>query len=411
MRIIVASQSVYRQNIGHLAQIVCLCKKRIPFFLPIFAAMSRIICTVTNDLTYDQRMQRICGSLAKAGYDVLLVGRKMTSSKELINQNFQQKRLNCWAQKGKLFYIEYNLRLFFFLLFTKADVLCAIDLDSIIPNLWASKIKGCKRVYDAHEIFTEMFEVVRRPAIQKFWLRVERYAVPQFPIGYTVNQFIVDELQRRYAVQYGIVRNMPLPLSSTASLASPVQGRYILYQGAVNEGRSFETLIPAMQNVNAQLIICGNGNFMDEVKRMIALYQLEDKVKLLGMIEPTALRSYTANAYIGLTLFDQKGMNQYYSLANRFFDYVQSGIPQLCVGYPEYKAINDEHGVAYLVDDTAVETLSTALNKMLTDTVLYEQLKSNCAKAKQILNWEQEEKKLIEVYQHLLTNNGQIHNS
>ncbi len=349
-------------------------------------------------------MQRICSSLAKAGYDVLLVGRKMKGSKPLAAFNFQQKRLNCFAQKGKLFYIEYNLRLFLYLLFAKADVLCAIDLDTIIPCLWASKIKGCKRVYDAHEIFTEMFEVVRRPAIQKFWLRVEAYAVPQFHIGYTVNQFIVDELKRRYGVQYGIVRNMPLLIAPMTEISSPIQGRYILYQGAVNEGRSFETLIPAMQHVDAQLIICGNGNFMDEVKRMVTLYQLESKVILTGMIEPQALKAYTVNAYIGLTLFDQKGMNQFYSLANRFFDYVQSGIPQLCVGYPEYKAINDVHGVAFLVADTAIETLSTALNKMLTDSVLYKQLKENCTKAKQILNWEQEEKKLIEVYRKLMNN-------
>ena len=32
--------------------------------------------------------------------------------------------------------------------------------------------------------------------------------------------------------------------------------QFILYQGAVNEGRGLEVLIPAMKNVNSKLMIC-----------------------------------------------------------------------------------------------------------------------------------------------------------
>ena len=54
---------------------------------------------------------------------------------------FEQTRLTCIFSKGKLFYAEYNLRLFFYLLFKKLDLICAIDLDTIIPCLWVSKIR------------------------------------------------------------------------------------------------------------------------------------------------------------------------------------------------------------------------------------------------------------------------------
>ena len=40
----------------------------------------RIIFTVTNDLRYDQRMQRICTTLSAEGYEVALIGRQLTSS-------------------------------------------------------------------------------------------------------------------------------------------------------------------------------------------------------------------------------------------------------------------------------------------------------------------------------------------
>ncbi|HRB68220.1 MAG TPA: hypothetical protein PLO32_10550, partial [Chitinophagales bacterium] len=72
--------------------------------------MTRIICTVTNDLVYDQRMQRICTSLQNNSYAVELVGRKLSNSPSLQAHNFQQTRLNCWFTKGVLFYAEFNIR-------------------------------------------------------------------------------------------------------------------------------------------------------------------------------------------------------------------------------------------------------------------------------------------------------------
>src|SRR5678815_5747716 len=95
--------------------------------------MKRLVFTVTNDLSYDQRMIRICTTLAQAGYDVMLVGRKMKGSIPLQERPFRQKRLVNLFQKGKLFYIEYNIHLFCLLLFKRADLICAIDLDTILP--------------------------------------------------------------------------------------------------------------------------------------------------------------------------------------------------------------------------------------------------------------------------------------
>ena len=77
-------------------------------------AVKKIVCTVTNDLNFDQRMIRICSSLQQGGYAVTLVGRVRENSQSLQQRIFQQKRLYCFFQKGKFFYAEYNIRLFFF---------------------------------------------------------------------------------------------------------------------------------------------------------------------------------------------------------------------------------------------------------------------------------------------------------
>jgi glycosyltransferase involved in cell wall biosynthesis len=375
----------------------------------------RLVFTVTNDLVFDQRMTRICASLTGAGFTVTLVGRSTRDSPPLSQHLFRQRRLSTWFHRGKAFYIEYNLRLFLFLLFRKMDGLCAIDLDTILPCYMVSRLRGIPRLYDAHELFCEMQEVVSRPRVYRIWKAVERQCVPRFPHGYTVNGLIASEFHRLYGVDYAVIRNMPLLETTLAGdrPADPVNasaendaggippGRFILYQGAVNEGRSFETLIPAMRTVDIPLVICGDGNFMPQARSLVRQYGLEDKVIFKGMVRPEELPRITRKAYIGITLFDRKATSNYYSLANRFFDYIHAGIPQITVGYPAYREINNSCPIAVLIDEPGVREISEALNRLLNNTQLYQTLLTNCKQARLRYNWQEEEKRLVLLYQRL----------
>lgn len=360
--------------------------------------MPTLYFTVTNDLTYDQRMIRICNTLANAGYDVTLVGRRTKISKPLTKETFKQKRIRCIFNKCFFFYAEYNIRLFFFLLFKKMDGICAIDLDTILPCYFISVLKKITRIYDAHELFCEMKEIVTRPFVYKVWKKIEQKTVPKFINGYTVNKPIAAEFKRMYHLNYAVIRNIAmlkdLPIVEKKE-------KFILYQGAVNEARSFETLIPAMKNVDGKLLIYGDGNFLNETNILITQNNLSEKVIIKGKATPQDLRKITAQAYIGITIFENKGLSNYYSLANRFFDYLHAGIPQLCVNYPVYKEINDKYNFAYLIDDVSEETLTKSLNTLLSDEKLYAKLQANCMIAMQELNWQKEEKKLLSFYKNI----------
>ncbi|MCR6720650.1 MAG: glycosyltransferase [Chitinophagaceae bacterium] len=177
--------------------------------------------------------------------------------------------------------------------------------------------------------------------------------------------------------------------------------RYILYQGAVNEGRSFDTLIPAMLDVPARLLIAGDGNYMERVRVLIKNHGLEEKVILLGRVTPKELRDITRKAWAGVTLFEYKGKSNYFSLANRYFDYMHAGIPQLCVDYPVYRELNNSGAVALLTSDLQPASLAAGLNRLLTDQALYKSLQTNCLSKRNVLNWQTEEKTLLKIYQHL----------
>ena len=356
--------------------------------------MTKILFTVTNDLCYDQRMDRICTVLALEGYDVMLIGRKKKNSAELKGKTYKQKRISCFFNKGKFFYLEFNLRLFFVLLFSKFDILCSIDLDTILPGYLASKIRSKKFVYDAHEYFTEVIEVVNRPLIKKVWTSIEAFVVPRTKYAYTVSKGLKKLFEEKYYTKFEVIRNVPLLEQQEESKKTE---KHLVYIGAVNEGRGLEELLEVMPFINSKLYIYGDGDIYEELQDKVRIKGLSDQVKFFGYTEPQKLKVLTRQAYIGVLLLGNQSLSYYYSLANKFFDYMHAGIPQVVIDFPEYKTINDEFKVAELTS-LEKDSIIKAITKLLNDESYYNRLKENCYKAREVYNWQKESIKLLAFY-------------
>ena len=140
--------------------------------------MTRLVFPLTNDLSFDQRMQRIAGSLVEAGYDVTLLGFEKSWSVPLRPQPWKQKRLKLAFRTGKLFYVEFNLRLFWELLRGPYDAIGAVDLDTLPGAWWAARLRARPIAHDAHEYYTELPELVDRPRTRAVWLWMARTFYP-----------------------------------------------------------------------------------------------------------------------------------------------------------------------------------------------------------------------------------------
>ena len=198
----------------------------------------KITATVTNDLNNDRRMIRTCKALTDAGYEVLLVGRKRKQSKPIKEQPFKQLRLRNWFNKGPLFYVEHNIRLFFFMLFNRPDIIISVDLDTILPGVLVKYLRQSKLVYDAHEYFTEVPELVDRPFVRKVWERVARFSIPKADRAYSVGTILAEILTERYNKKFSTVRNCPE--ATDHNMSNSTSPPYLLYQGALNRGRCIE---------------------------------------------------------------------------------------------------------------------------------------------------------------------------
>jgi glycosyltransferase involved in cell wall biosynthesis len=364
----------------------------------------RILFTVTNDLQFDQRMRRICGTLSNAGYDVTLIGRRPISPSSPLTQTpYTQVQLaGLIFTKGKLFYLEFNLRLLLFLLFKPCDAICSIDLDTAVPGIIAAKLRKKIHIFDAHELFTHVPEVARRPRIQAIWEKVQAFTFKHCNTAFTVGPAIAQYFTEKYHKPVQVVRNMPrasvVAHTDTAHFAAIENKKFILYQGALNEGRGLELLIQAMVNIPCELVLAGEGDVSEPLRKLTQSLNLENKVHFLGMIPPHQLPALTKLAYIGFNVSENVGLSYYLSLNNKFFDYTQSHLPSLINPYPEYKQLLLEFQVGLLTEPT-VESIIEQASELLNNPSLYQELKSQCIAASEKWTWEQETPKLLSIFE------------
>jgi glycosyltransferase involved in cell wall biosynthesis len=364
--------------------------------------MMRIIATVTNDLNYDQRMHRICTSLIHAGYDVLLVGRVLPDSIPLNKQEFSMVRLHCWFNKGPLFYLEYNLRLFFFLLLNPFDAVNIVDLDTMVGGYLAATLRGKKTVYDAHEYFIEVPELTDRPMIKGVWAAIGRFFIPKCDAAYTVGPALAAEHEKVYGRPFGSVRNIPLALNKyQKSVFAPsyTDLPYLLYQGALNDGRGLQEAIAAMPLVSGlRLLIAGEGDLSSNLRSQVTQLGLHERVIFLGRQTPAQLKEYTCRAWLGLNLLEHKGQSYYFSLANKFFDYIMHGVPSLNMDFPEYRAIMNQYEVGVLLSDLRPQTIANAVNSLQENEKAHRTLRQACLNAAEEFCWEREVEILLSTW-------------
>ena len=362
-----------------------------------------IILAVTNDITTDQRVIRTAHTLHNMQARITIIGRRFHGIQSVSDPRFDAIRMNLIFNKGALFYAEYNIRLFFRLLRMKADALVSNDLDTLPAVYLASKIKNTVLVYDSHEYFTEVPELKNRRFVRRIWEKIESWMLPHIHFSSTVSPPIADAYRKKYGIHMEVIRNLPFRKLAKAAPEFRLRKqseKIILYQGVLNMGRGLEMAIKAMKYTeNAVLVIIGQGDVETELKELTRSLGLAERVIFTGRKSPEELFDYTVQADLGISLEEDLGLNYRFALPNKVFDYIQAGVPVLVSDLPEVKSLVLQYDVGTINNTKTPAELGVQLNHILGDEAKIQAWKLNLKKAAAELCWENEEQKLVKLYQ------------
>jgi glycosyltransferase involved in cell wall biosynthesis len=370
-----------------------------------FVAMGnqqKIVVIVSNDLSTDQRVRKMCSSLLSMGYEITLLGRLLPNSLP-IERPYEVKRFRLLFKKGALFYANLNIRLFFYLLFASYDSIHANDLDTLLPAYLVSRWRKKPLVYDTHEIFTEVPEIEGR-WVKKVWQKIESFIFPKLEMIITVNNSIAAFYGERYGKEIRVIRNIPekrktLAIKSRAELSLPENKYIIISQGSgINIDRGNEELLLSMQFLedDVLLLFVGSGDAIPTLKKISEEHHLGSKVNFIDRMPYEEMIQYTANANLGISLDKASNLNYLYSLPNKIFDYISVNTPILASNLPEVAAIVNEYRVGMTIDKIDPESIAKAIKEMrlLNKNHWNEQLTI----AKESLTWEIEALSLKDFY-------------
>jgi glycosyltransferase involved in cell wall biosynthesis len=370
---------------------------------------TRVAFSVTNCICYDQRVLKMAETVSSLNCDITIIGRWLDGCCDSGSILFKTKRFRMLFKQGFLFYKFYNIRLFFYLLFHKYDIMVANDLDTLLPNYIVSKLKGVTLVYDSHEYFTGLPELNSRPFVRWVWKSIEKMIFPHLKYVITVSNSIATQYEKEYGTGSVVIRNYSRVSSGIPSFTREELGvnkEYLLliFQGSgINIDKGGEELIEAIGITdNVSLLIVGSGDVVQDLKKKTEEFNLSGRIKLISKVPWKELMRYTRSADAGLSLEKDTNLNYRFSLPNKMFDYISAGIPVITGDLPEIRKEIIENDCGIIIPEITPAEISKAIIKLRDDRELLNKLKRNSVYASEIINWKKESKKVIDFYNKIL---------
>ena len=301
--------------------------------------------------------------------------------------------------------MEYNLRLFFFLLSRRFDIYHSNDLDTLLPMWLTSFIFKKKLVYDSHEYFLGVPEIQNRYFVKKVWSSIESFIFPKLKYVFTVNESISDLYFKDYKVRPLVIRNLPnksslIKVKTKKDLGLPDNKKVVILQGSgINVDRGAEELLEAISiQDDFFLSVVGKGDIVDKLKKRCAKSDLVDKVLFVPTLPYSQMMQFTLNSDVGVSLDKNNNINYKFSLPNKIFDYSKAEIPFVSTNLVEIRKITEEFHTGVLISSTSPESIIEGLNKAIA-LKKSKNFISNIAKMNSTLNWESESVSLIKTYE------------
>lgn len=320
----------------------------------------RMAVLVSNDLEHDQRVRKTCQSLAKAGWEPVLIGRRhRPEDAASIDRPYPTQRVYIKAQSGPRFYLALQRALGRALSALAQEggvsAVWANDLDTLGPAVQAARRHGWSIAYDSHEWFTEAEGLKGKPIKRALWTAWEKRWFRGLERMLTVNEAIAEAYQKQ-GLEVKVVPNVPelLPPAEPmprSELGWPEKAPVMLIQGAfMDKDRGALDAVRALVHATeVHLALIGAGPEHEQAMPLAKALGVDARLHVHDKMAFAQLRRCTASADVGLSLDRPTAGNFLFSLPNKLFDSLHAGLPLVCSDLPVAGQFVKDHGCGKVV--------------------------------------------------------------
>ncbi|MGQ0608512.1 MAG: glycosyltransferase, partial [Chloroflexota bacterium] len=148
----------------------------------------------------------------------------------------------------------------------------------------------------------------------------------------------------------------------------PPSAPIVHYIAGLMGGRGIEYLVRSMAGVpTAHLVLLGSGHQGAELVVEARRTGVGERVHVLPPVPPEEVVDYASSATIGVSPIVPSCLNYEYSLPNKLFQYMASGIPVVASDFPQVRDVVASSAAGLVVDTQRPEAIAAALNELLGD--------------------------------------------
>jgi len=376
---------------------------------------------VHSDFEHDNRVRREAETLVQAGYhvDVIAVVSKTISNITEIN-GVQIHYIEPSFKSGKLYFIDIMFRMYHRMNALDLDIVHAHDLDTLWPAARYASRHQIPLIYDSHEWYLESISLYDRPLTRWIWSILEKKLIYKAQKVITVCDGIADELFKKYALPERpvVLRNMaekniptiaPNDQHPAFGQLRDIRSNFNfvgIYAGYLQKGRGIEVLLKSLRDIpDWGFLISGQGPGMKMFENLTCELKLQNRVKFTGNLDHEILYPLISRCDAGYCFIEPLAKSYYYALPNKLTEYLQAGIPVIGSDLPEIRKIIEQYQFGFIAHDKEdLQTILISFQKLKNDKFIEKHIKE----AQDVLNWDQEKIKLLNLYQQLCRNHKNI---
>lgn len=362
------------------------------------------ICHLTSvHSRYDIRIfKKECVSTAKAGFDISLIvadGQKneVVQGVKIYGVAKASSRLKRFLRTGKNVYKK------------------ALEVDAQIyhfhdPELfpYANKLgrNGKKVIFDSHEDLPRA--LLSKPYLPSFAAKIvssimeryENYCCRKYDAVVTATPFINERFKKINSRSVNI-NNYPFLNEFSQDDSNPEKsGNAICYIGGITKIRGLHFVVQAIEGINAKLHLAGGIPSIGYQQELEGKEGWQ-KVYYHGNVSRERVKEILGSSIAGIVTF-LPVPNHINAQPNKLFEYMSSGIPVIASHYPLWRGVIERYNCGICVNPENSDEITKAIQYLIKHTHEAKTMGVNGRKAiEAVFNWEQEEKKLLDLYREL----------
>lgn len=372
--------------------------------------MPKIIFIKSNSFDIDVRAQKEINVLKNNGFDITFLGwdREFQKREQKITAPLKitQVMMNLKAPYGKkiIFFLPiWWLFEFFWLIFHRWDIIHVTNFDSLLSAFLVAKIKNKKIVYEILDTYED--NNILPPILRNFLIIIDKILIKYCDAVILVDENQIEEFNGIPNNNVVVLYDSPLDLFANTNIKIEKEKNFILfYAGVLFKERhlNLEKIIQSVKEVdNAQLIIAGYGNLVEEIKYHSSL--VPDKIKYIGTLNHKKAMEMCAKSSLMFQIREPVVLINKYICGSTLLSAMMCGTPILVnKGTSTAEKVQKER-CGLVIDANKIEEINKAIIKLRDNPKLRNELGENGRQAyMRTYNWSIMEKKLLDLYSNIM---------